>query len=652
MEGQVYVTRGDIARISADAVAVTRGITFSLKSSAFTALAEHFDPDFTDEYERAKASARPGEAFWVSTARAPDQGPYGAVFVSPKGRAPAGEADHPAYSVVTAAIEMAVAKLRARTPYPILIALIAFRMKFGEDREDRLRSARAQIRAAFDAVSRHPDTDVVFVLDDVTKYEIFLEARRHETAALGKARSPFAYKDLAPLINALQNEECVLFVGAGMSQNSSLTSYPELIREMAGEIGLGDGLTTDVDTALDVAQCFRDQDTDGDRMPALIRKHFGEAKRVKPSLAHYLAMSLPIRFIITTNYDRLLETALEALHRFPLRVVNETQVAQTGYRDGTYVVKFHGDAEKGRVVISRDDYDAFFRDRPEMASLLEGLLLNQTFFFLGYSLRDPNFRQIYTKIELMLRKAMRPAFLTTVEPTPPAARRQYQNKQLKLIETGASSGPDVDSTGDTGAADENMIRKRANTARRLYAFLDRLAEEVVGNTHLFLVPDAHSTSASTQAGTGRGRRMEELYFTLRKAGWQLTEAIQGPMTPEEARTAARILSLLAEQGWQPKNQGASLSGLWERLAMHLGRFKRNTARAPPNVSLRTPVRGHRRISKEAAGSARRVWRRIGAAHKTDFPFREQPVVEQELLHRPRNRCVWTGAELQRTASRF
>lgn len=192
MEGQVYITRGDIARISADAVAVTRGVTFRPRSPAFAALAEHFDPDFSDEYERAKTSVRPGEAFWVSTARAPDQGPYGAVFVSPKGRAPAGEADHPAYGVVTAAIETAVEKLRTKTPHPILIALIAFRMKFGEDREDRLRSARAQIRAAFDAVSRHPDTDVAFVLDDVTKYEIFLEARRHESAALGKARAPFA----------------------------------------------------------------------------------------------------------------------------------------------------------------------------------------------------------------------------------------------------------------------------------------------------------------------------------------------------------------------------------------------------------------------------------------------------------------------------
>src|SRR5207248_1179916 len=50
--------------------------------------------------------------------------------------------------------------------------------------------------------------------------------------------------------------------------------------------------------------------------------------------------------------------------------------AQTGEREGTYVVKFHGDAETGKgIVLKRDDYEGFFAYRPAMALLLEGLLL-------------------------------------------------------------------------------------------------------------------------------------------------------------------------------------------------------------------------------------------------------------------------------------
>ena len=55
----------------------------------------------------------------------------------------------------------------------------------------------------------------------------------------------------------------------------------------------------------------------------------------------------------------------------------------------------------------RFDYATFFERRPAMAILLEGLLLNQTFFFVGYSLRDPNFRQVFSRIARMLREARR-----------------------------------------------------------------------------------------------------------------------------------------------------------------------------------------------------------------------------------------------------
>jgi len=86
-------------------------------------------------------------------------------------------------------------------------------------------------------------------------------------------------------------------------------------------------------------------------------------------------------------------------------------------REGaTYVVKLHGDAaHPDDIVLSRDDYHEFFERRPAMALLLEGLLLNRTFFFVGYGLRDPNFRQLFSRIARMLRQAQRPAFATSFE---------------------------------------------------------------------------------------------------------------------------------------------------------------------------------------------------------------------------------------------
>jgi SIR2-like domain len=61
-------------------------------------------------------------------------------------------------------------------------------------------------------------------------------------------------------------------------------------------------------------------------------------------LAHYLLLALPVRSVITTNYDKLLEDTLAALNRNPIVVVEEHHVARTGSAESAYVVKFHGDA--------------------------------------------------------------------------------------------------------------------------------------------------------------------------------------------------------------------------------------------------------------------------------------------------------------------
>ena len=135
-----------------------------------------------------------------------------------------------------------------------------------------------------------------------------------------------------------------------------------------------------------------------------------------PTLAHYLLLSLPIRLVLTTNYDDLLENALTALKRYPVKVVKQRDVAGIRTGQGAYVVKLHGDAATAEeIVLCRDDYDEFFERRPAMALLLEGLLLNRTFFFVGYGLRDPNFRQIYSRIARMLQAPPGPR-------SPPASR--------------------------------------------------------------------------------------------------------------------------------------------------------------------------------------------------------------------------------------
>ena len=564
LPSQVFIVQGDVTNVSADAVAVSRGVSFNRTTHRFAALSKLAQGvDFVSEYERAKAASSGDRTFWVTLGES--AAPQGVLFVMV-------DQKDGAYGAVRGAITEAVYHLLPvnSLPFregvgvgnspsftegpgagnrPLLIALIAFRMHQGGDRNDRLRSARTQVQAAYETLAElaarngdQPVADVVFILDDAAKYEIFLDARRREMKRLGLVPQPID-PEWMPLVEAVKNEECVLFVGAGLSLNARMPSYRNLVETMAKEIGIDEELSPDVDTYLDVAQAYRDAKKP---LAGLISAYFGDGQKgVRPSIAHYLLMSLPIRFIVTTNYDRLLETTLESLRRFPIRIVDNDHIGRTGYRDGLYVVKFHGDAEEGDVVVSRDDYDAFFQERPAMASLLEGLLLNQTFFFVGYSLRDPNYRQIYSKIDLMLRSSKRPAFATTFDQTKAHVAAQYRRKQMRLIELGMEQAPD------------------GENSRRLLAFLDRLAEEVTGRSRLFLAPDAEPDRVPNKGSKAAAVRL--MADSLRQVGYNLAAAVDTGLDPHEVPVAAQTLRFLCEHGWRPP-RSQTIAKLWLKLA--------------------------------------------------------------------------------------
>src|SRR5262249_40774123 len=151
------------------------------------------------------------------------------------------------------------------------------------------------------------------------------------------------------------------------------------------ELGLEVPPKPPLDFYLDLAQWYAERFTP-DALADVIRRTYGDTRTTaRPTLAHYFLAALPVRYHVTTNYDDLLERALAALRRYPTRVGRQEEAAHTGRSDGVYVVKLHGDAATPDepIVLSRDDYDAFFDSRPAMTALLEGLLLNRTFFFVG-----------------------------------------------------------------------------------------------------------------------------------------------------------------------------------------------------------------------------------------------------------------------------
>ncbi len=547
MNDRIFVVQGDISRFAADAVAYSTSTQLANDGYLYAAFQRYvpgFEEQFAELGRRHGGRCSVGDAYWMPLPNIASGKPKGVIVTPAAGHGPAPREKRPA--AVAAALTTAIKHLGKpkSDDKHWLVALPTFGFGLGGDRWRRLESARAQMSAAQEVLNAHPGVDAVFVAYTADAYQVLLRARRELHLANDDLIQEPPVRDL---IDALRKGECVVFTGAGLSQGAGLLGWSEFIHELAKDLGAPH--IGELDHFLDVAQWYVEEKGE-DRLAEQIRRCFGPGLG-RPTLPHYLLASLPMKVMVTTNYDDLLEQALEGLRRHPAAITNETDVAQVGHGEGVSVVKMHGDAATSqRFVLSRDDFERFLLQRPAMASLLEGLLLNHSFFFVGYGLRDPNFRQLHGRIADMLQSAQRKAFAVTVDPPTaisPFLQRQWANKGLYLLFL----------PGATLAA----------RVRNLWRFLDQLAEGVTPRS-LFLADDADFTNAADETP-----RLESLRQLLRdRVGGEIESVIAGldsAASERETLLAAHVLGFLTEHGWRPAGR-LSLTKLWEQLAQSIG----------------------------------------------------------------------------------
>jgi O-acetyl-ADP-ribose deacetylase (regulator of RNase III) len=584
MSSDVFIVHGDLTRLTADAIVLSTSTYMDGAGLSF--------PDFADRYPELEKGYREmaphfrgrpiGDAFWVPTPNhlpASGRGGVGGIVVvlaaGDRGATPSSDK---ASRATAGAIREALAQ-KELAPEPSgrrrLIALPTFGFGKGGYR-DRLACGKEMIAAAVAALAGRPDVDAAFVAYTDLDYEIMLRARR-ET---GHAPAPAWLADLPhqKLIASLRDRHCVLFVGAGLSRPAGLPDWTGLLAVLAERLGLklGDDTRQPIDFSLDLAQWYVDR-LGRDSLEELIQERFAQTGQgklcgIEPTLAHYFLLSLPVRLVLTTNYDDLLERALRALRRDPLVVTEPREVVLTGSAGLHCVVKFHGDANSRKnFVLTRDDFDGFFDTHPVMSSFLEGLLLNQTFLFFGYGLRDPNTRQIYSRVARLLKDSGRAAFAVSVDEesdTTRHYREQWKNQGLHVLSMPGN---------DRNERIQNSLR-----------FLDWLAGATVEKPDLLLAPRVEASELPPGL-SGLRSGLTDLAGTITAA---LAEANE-----DNARTLARVLELLVNLGWRPGPWRRALSELWKDLAQKCGtdeslrrQLLANAVRAAPNGTQADDVR--------------------------------------------------------------
>lgn len=205
-------------------------------------------------------------------------------------------------------------------------------------------------------------------------------------------------KILATLVS---KRNATVFVGAGLSIGAGLPGWAALVRPLARSVGYrlptDDELIT-TDHLLSAAQFYENQHGRQELIQRL--RDALDTTLVQPTAVHHLVASLPIHTWYTTNYDDLIERALRAAGKRPNSIVTGLELAFWS-KDQTQLIKLCGDLQRPEsIVLTKHDFTTYNETHRRLVERLRTTLEAQTALFLGYSLQDPFFNQIWDNIGL------------------------------------------------------------------------------------------------------------------------------------------------------------------------------------------------------------------------------------------------------------
>lgn len=193
-----------------------------------------------------------------------------------------------------------------------------------------------------------------------------------------------------------------VFVGAGLSRASGLPNWETLLRELI-ELGVNSNvishekkselekLVQDPSKYLTVAEELREMlDTE---IQKYIKQRFDDKKLV-PSESIMAAVELDAKFIITTNYDTLLEKAyIKKFGDMPnaLTYKDASTINYNILNGQRFILKAHGDALRApnEIILTEKDYRQIIYWEKGYQSVLHVLFSTCNILFLGASLKDP-----------------------------------------------------------------------------------------------------------------------------------------------------------------------------------------------------------------------------------------------------------------------
>ena len=302
------------------------------------------------------------------------------------------------------------------------------------------------------------------------------------------------------------NENLVIFVGAGVSKNSGVCSWWELVKEIADKIGENKCTSCEIKDlicgecgeqiemcSINGYNCKLKYDFSAEdflRIPQHFYESFGDTEEEKKPYYDFLKekfcsdeyetniideiiVKLQPEHIITTNYDHLLEDVNDP------RVSKYAVITKDGdilsKKGRNYIIKMHGDIDDiQNIVLKEDDYLNYSQNHIIIETFIKSLLIDKTFLFVGYSLNDNNLKLIMSYIDFFVKEKRvenrQPHYLVVDKIKDCAHDISYwKNKGVELV--------DLSQISDYMIENSRCAEISNSVGKKLYSFLYYLNNE-------------------------------------------------------------------------------------------------------------------------------------------------------------------------------
>lgn len=243
------------------------------------------------------------------------------------------------------------------------------------------------------------------------------------------------YQMIEDMRDYLKREKLVIFVGAGVSKNSGVPTWGQMVRMFAEQMDYPvERLSTD--EYIRIPQYYYGVDeSDGHKMYYETLRTI-ISPEAKPNILNKLIVDLHPRHIVTTNYDKLMDQMAEGYEI----IRQDKDLLKT--RANNYLIKMHGDIDNvEEVVFKETDYLQYSESHRLMETFLKSLLIDHVFLFVGYSLNDYNLNTFTSWIEFIaqemnVKKEMHKNFFlsSSNHAGKNYLRRYYEDKGLQVID--------------------------------------------------------------------------------------------------------------------------------------------------------------------------------------------------------------------------